>query len=334
MITDPRNERFAQVAVNRLWARLLGSGLVDPVDDWANSAPSHPELLAWLGCELATHDYELRHIARLILNSQTYQRVPTAESSRTVKSAARLFAAPARRRMTAEQLVDSLFAITGLEFDTEMLTFDPEDRQAAKDQANLGIPRRAWEFAGLANERDRPALAKPHGLMIADVLATFGWRESRAEPRSMRDHDPNTLQPALLANGTLATRLTRLADDNAFTTLALENQPVTDFVRAVFLRVLSREPTAVELAKFTAHLAPGYDTRATGAPPAPSRPRITKAVSWANHLNPDATNTVLEIEKDVKAGPTPTVQLTSDWRDRAEEMIWALLVSPEFIHLP
>ena len=53
ILTDPRNGRFAQVMVNRLWKELLGFGIVEPVDDWENTAPSHPDLLAWLGHELA-----------------------------------------------------------------------------------------------------------------------------------------------------------------------------------------------------------------------------------------------------------------------------------------
>jgi hypothetical protein len=73
-ITAPQNERFAQVVVNRLWKKLIGHGFVDPVDDWEASQPSHPELLEWLGEELVASGYDFKHIARLIMNSQAYQR--------------------------------------------------------------------------------------------------------------------------------------------------------------------------------------------------------------------------------------------------------------------
>ena len=169
---------------------------------------------------------------------------------------------------------------------------------------------------------------------VADVLAAFGWRESRPDPRSTRDHDPNVLQPATLANGTISNRLTRLSDEHAFTALALEEQPVARLVERLFLRLLSRQPTAGEVAKFSAILEPSFANRRTGAPSAPARPAVTKAVSWANHLNPDATRTVLAIEQEVKAGPTPTPQLASDWRDCMEDAIWALMLSPEFTYLP
>ena len=334
ILTDPREDRFAQVMANRLWRQFLGFGIVDPVDDWSAALASHPELLKWLAHELITHDYDAKHIARLILNSHTYQRVPQPSAMRQVKSSDRLFESTARRRMTAEQLVDSLFFVTGQAMPAEQLTFDPEDRQAPKDHNNFGIPRRAWEFAPLSNERDRPALAKPRAQVVMDVLAAFGWRESRPDPRSTRDHDANVLQPATLANGTISNRLARLSDEHSFTALAMEEQPLPQLVERIFLRAMSRLPSAEEAAKFTALLEPAFATRRTGAAPALAKPGITKAVSWANHLNADATTTVLAIEREVKAGPVPSAQLTSDWRDRLEDALWALLLSPEFTYIP
>ncbi len=333
-LTDPRHDRFAQVLVNRLWKEWLGFGIVDPVDDWETPRPANPELLRWLARELITHDYDLQHVARLILNSQCYQRMPTAAGSRVVKSAERLFEAPGRRRMNAEQLVDALFTVSGKSFDAESLTQDPECRQPAKDHGNFGVPRRAWEFAGLSNERDRQALAKPHAQVVVDILSAFGWRESRAEPRSVRDHEASVLQPALLANGTGGARVIRLSEDSAFTALALRAQPLPELVTQLFLRLLSRPPTPEEAAVFQELLEPGYAGRLTGAAPAPPAPRNTRAVSWANHLNPEASRIVVEIEQQVKAGDVPTARLQTAWRERMEDALWALMLSPEFIHLP
>jgi hypothetical protein len=334
ILTDPRNDRFARVVVNRLWKQFLGFGIVEPVDDWETSQPSHPELLQWLAYEFITHGYDLKHVAKLILNSQTYQRVPTTEAMKEVTSSHRLFASQARRRMTAEQLLDSLMQLTGQRYDTELLTFDPEGRQASADQSNLGVPRRAWEFAALSNERDRPALAKPRAQIFTDILAAFGWRESRPEPRSTRDHAPNVIQPALLANGTFGALITRPHDANALTTLALQSRNERDLVRQMYLSILSRLPSDEEIRRVSAYLQPGYANRLTGAPPAPPLPRNPKAVSWANHLNPDATTTVLAIEREVKAGPIPTPRLTTDWRDRYEDALWALMLSPELTWIP
>ena len=334
ILTDPRDDRFAQVIVNRLWRQFLGFGIIDPVDDWSTAVASHPDLLKWLAHELITHDYDLKHVARLVLNSHAYQRVPQPSAMKQVSSSERLFDSPARRRMTAEQLVDSLFAVTALPMDVDPLTFDPEGRQSSKDHNNLAAPRHAWEFTSLSNERDRPALAKPRAQVIADVLTAFGWRESRPDPRSTRDHDANVLQPATLANSTIANRLMRLSDEHAFTALALEEQPVAQLVERMFLRVLSRPPTSDEAAKFSAILGPDFAKRRTGAAPAPPRAQFSKGVSWANHLNPDASTAVLDVERVVKAGPAPSPQLASDWRDRMEDTLWALMLSPEFTYIP
>jgi hypothetical protein len=211
---------------------------------------------------------------------------------------------------------------------------DPEARQNANDQGNFGIPQRAWEFAALSNERDRPALAKPRAQVIADILTAFGWRESRAEPRSTRDHDANVLQPALLANGTAGSRLTRLSDDSAFTELALRDQSIQELVTNIFLRVLSREPNTVENQTFVKLLADGYDKRRTGAKPLPRRAELPRAVSWANHLNPEATEVMLAIEKQGKSRGSANAAAHNDWRERVEDMLWALLLSPEFLHVP
>lgn len=336
IITDPRNERFPQVLANRVWKRLLGFGIVDPVDDWEDMRPSHKDLLTWLGRELITHDYDLKHIARLILNSQTYQRVVTDAGSHFAKPDARLFASPARRRLTAEQIVDSLFQVAGKEFDCEELNFDLDAHRSVKDFLNAGTPKRAWEFVGLSNERDRPALAKPAAQTVTDVLLNFGWRESRAEPRSTREEAPNVLQPGSIANGVLGARITRLSDDSAFTALALREQPVDDLVTHLFQRILSRPPSAKERAAFTATLNPGYADRLLAVPTGdlPKKPRVTKVAMWSNHLNPEATKVVYEMEKIVRAGDPPTPRLAAPWRERMEDAVWALMLSPEFIYEP
>ena len=336
IITDPRNERFPQVLANRVWKRLLGFGIVDPVDDWEDVRPSHKDLLTWLGRELVTHDYDLKHIARLILNSETYQRVVTEAGSQFAKSDDRLFASPARRRLTAEQIVDSLFQVAGKEFDCEELNFDLDGRRPVKDFLNAGKPQRAWEFVGLSNERDRPALAKPAAQTITDVLLNFGWRDSRAEPRSTREEAPNVLQPASIANGILGARITRLSDDSAFTAMALHDQPLDQLITQLFQRVLSRAPSEKERAAFAADLSPGYDDRLLAVPSGelPKKPRVTKVAMWSNHLNPEATTVVYEMEKLVRAGDPPTPRLAKAWRERMEDAVWALMLSPEYVFVP
>ena len=86
-----------------------GRGLVDPVDDWEKGRPTHPELLRWLGREFVRGGYDVKQLARVILTSHAYQRATDA----SLKEPHPLYAAPAPRRLSAEQIVDSLFAATG-----------------------------------------------------------------------------------------------------------------------------------------------------------------------------------------------------------------------------
>ena len=337
LITNPRNSRFAKVTVNRLWKRYLGWGIVEPVDDWEHAKPSHPELLDWLAHEFMTHGYDLKHVARLILNSHTYQRTVIAEGSHAAKPQERLFASPARRRLSAEQIVDSLFAAVGKSFAAEEMNLDVDGRRPVKDFNNLGTPQRAWEFTSLSNERDRPALAMPKAQAIVDTLITFGWRESRQSPLSVRDHEPNVLQPAVVANSLVSYgRVTRLSDDSAITTLALEHASVESLVQAIFLRLLSRPPGRFEMEAFTAHLAKGFEDRRVqpSAARAYQTKRAPRPVSWSNHLNPEATTIKQELERETRAGDPPTEQLRPDWRGRMEDMLWVLVNSPEFIFVP
>jgi uncharacterized protein YeaO (DUF488 family) len=329
LITSPTNDRFAKVLVNRVWKRYMGVGLIEPVDSWSKDVqPSHPELLEWLARELMTHNYDLKHVARLILSSHTYQRV-VQESEEETPS----FAAQHRRRMSAEQIIDSLFLAAGKKFDTEELTFDPEGRQSAKNFISLGVPTRAWHFVGLSNERDRPALALPVAQTFVDALMTYGWRDSRPTALTIRDESPNALSPMILANGLIHHRGARVSDDSAFTTIALEEQSIPDLVDRVYDRVLSRKPEATERNMFVDLLSEGYRERHTGNPAQAKPPRRT-AVSWSNHLHPDATRLKLELETLARQGDASTRRLANDWRKRYEDMIWVLMNSPEFIFVP
>jgi mono/diheme cytochrome c family protein len=332
-ITAPQNERFAQVIVNRLWKQLIGHGFVDPVDDWEASQPSHPGLLTMLGEELVANSYDFKHIARLIMNSEAYQR-----KARALKPGATPdFSAPIPRRMSAEQVVDSLFSAVGKKLDSEELTFDMDGTQVEKAMISLGYPRRAWEFTSLSNERDRPSLAIPKAQVIVDVLENFGWRSSRQEPKSVRETDPNVRQPAILANGALGRWVTTLSDDSGITALALrEDLTMDELVEQVFLRLLTRKPTADERVAVAELLSEGFADRVIPEAQRPDAVKLAslKHVSWSNHLSAEANSIKIEMEKRAREGMPPTVALQSGWRERLEDVLWATLNSPEFVFLP
>ncbi|MCA9071643.1 MAG: DUF1553 domain-containing protein, partial [Planctomycetaceae bacterium] len=72
---------FARAFVNRVWATYLGQGLVEPVDDFSETnPPTHPDLLDWLTQEFLASGYDIRHLERLVLNSETYQLSSQSQS--------------------------------------------------------------------------------------------------------------------------------------------------------------------------------------------------------------------------------------------------------------
>jgi hypothetical protein len=109
-----------------------------------------------------------------------------------------------------------------------------------------------------------------------------------------------------------------------------------EFVTQLFQRVLSRAPSDAERRAFTEALFEGYADRVVATPTGdtPKRPRVTKAVMWSNHLNPESTTVVYEAEKIVRAGDPATMRLREAWRERAEDVVWTLMLTPEFAFVP
>ena len=81
---------------------------------------------------------------------------------------------PVRRRMTAEQVVDSLFVACGKRLKSGEVNIDANGAREQKNSINFGWPRRAWEFTSLSNERDRPAFALPKAQPFVTTMAAFG----------------------------------------------------------------------------------------------------------------------------------------------------------------
>jgi mono/diheme cytochrome c family protein len=329
LITAPQNERFAQVMANRIWERFMGRGLVEAVGDWEKAPPTHSGLVRWLGRELVRNGYDMKALARIILNSHAYQRA----ADPALAEPDPLFVARAPRMLAAEQVVDSLFAATGKPFELEPVNLDLDSVRTIDNALDLGTARRAWMLGSTSNERDRPSLTLPRVQAVAEVLEVFGWRGARPDASSgIRDVEANVLQPALLANGTMMTWLTRLSDDHGFTQLALEDQTLDQLLDRVYLRLFTRPPHPQERAVHRAYLEDGYEARLGRAPgeAVPDARAPTPFVAWSNHMLTEGNVLRLEQEAVARRGDPPTRRLDPAWRERFEDVIWALLNAPEF----
>lgn len=107
LMTSRENGRFARTIVNRLWHRMLGRGLVHPVDAMQTEPWSEP-LLDLLASELVDSGYDLKHVLRLIATSQTYQSQMVTRREATDAE----FRGPIARRMTAEQFLDAVWTLS------------------------------------------------------------------------------------------------------------------------------------------------------------------------------------------------------------------------------
>jgi len=335
LITSPCNQRFSEVIVNRVWRRLIGTGIVEPPHDWEGHDPSHPELLKWLAQDLITHNYDIKRLTRLILTSQLYQR-EAVTSSPSSSPETQFFVAPNRRRMSGEQLVDSLFVAVGLPMEVEEMTFAPEAGFQSKLRLTLGVPDRAWKFASLANERDRPSLSLPRARAISDILEAFGWDGARQNPRTDRETDPNVLQPGILQNSDAAIQLTRASLHSEMAEEAVIAASPKQLLESLFLRLLSRYPTEQEYALLAPVLSEGFEDRLLSemnstllTPPQP-----LPVVTWSNHLQPGSTSIVLEIERRTRDGLPPDPRLRTTWREAYEDVIWSVMNLSEFVWIP
>ena len=111
-LTAEDNPLFARSMANRMWSYFFGRGIIDPVDDIRSSnPPSNPKLLDLLTKDFVEHQFDLKHLMRTIANSRVYQH--SIQTNDWNKMDTVNFSRAIPRRLTAEQLLDSIMAATG-----------------------------------------------------------------------------------------------------------------------------------------------------------------------------------------------------------------------------
>ncbi|HEX5054162.1 MAG TPA: DUF1553 domain-containing protein [Planctomycetota bacterium] len=115
-ITDPGNKLTWRVFANRLWQHHFGRGIVRSSNDFGRlgELPTHPELLDWLACEVLAKGGSWKSMHRLLVTSATYRMASDAEPKALAADPQNdLFWRFDRRRLTAEEVRDSMFAVAG-----------------------------------------------------------------------------------------------------------------------------------------------------------------------------------------------------------------------------
>ena len=220
LVTHSDNGRFTRTIVNRIWQRMMGRGIVHPVDMMANK-PWSNDLLDYLAVYLVDQKYDLKKLMAHIATSKTYQSRPAILGKEPGEEY--VFRGPELRRLSAEQFVDSLWMLTG----------------SAPGKADAGIGAVPFTDAVPPERRlIRASLVKSNALM-----RSLG-RPNREQVVTTRPDQLTTLQALDLSNGQA---LTDLLSHGAGTLLKMHGKN-DGLIADVYQRALCRSPNAEEMA--------------------------------------------------------------------------------------
>jgi hypothetical protein len=239
-VARPDNPFFARTQVNRVWHHLMGRGIVDPNDDFrASNPPANAPLLDALTRDFVEHRFDLRHLARTIVNSRTYQL--SALPNETNRDDEANFSHTLIRPLPAEALLDAVAQAVGV--------------PVKFNGYPLGV--RAGQLPGVRAFRDRD-MRPTEGERF---LKQFGKPDRLLTCECERSTDTTLGQAFQLITGDLLNEM--LAEkDNRIGKLLAAGRSNTDIVEELYLAALCRPPTAKERRNAVAFIAKSKGRRA------------------------------------------------------------------------
>lgn len=210
------NPYFAQVAVNRVWADLMGRGLVDPVDDLrATNPPSNPALLAALADDFRAQGYDFKKLIRRIMTSYVYSlsSLPNERNLADTRNYSRHY----RQRLRAEVLLDAVSDVTGI------------------DEKLGGMPAESRSMEIWTHRVD------------SLFLDAFGRPDGNQDPPYERVSDATVVQALHLMNAPDLHRKV-ISDEGFAARLAASDKTPQAIVEELYLALYNRFPAADESA--------------------------------------------------------------------------------------
>jgi len=217
LLTSPDNGRLTRTIVNRLWHRMMGRGIVHPVDAMSRR-PWNEDLLDYLAVHLAESGYDLKATIRLIATSQAYQSRSEVRAERP--EGEYVYLGPVARRLTAEQMLDAVWSITGT--------------GPRKIEAPIKRPGASGEGSDLIRA----------ALVTSDPLMRSLGRPNREQVVTTRPDELTTLQALDLTNGP---EFSAMLSEGA-KRLMSGGDEAGALIEYVYRYALSRGPTAQERA--------------------------------------------------------------------------------------
>lgn len=238
-LTSPEHPLTARVMVNRIWQHHFGSGLVASPNDFGinGDSPSHPELLDWLAAEFVSHNWSIRHIQKLIMNSAVWQQQATEiPAALAIDSQNRLLWRFGSRRMEAEAIRDCMLQLTG----TLNRSMGGSGFSFFTTRGGLnGFPP-VEEFA--ADGRRRMIYSHRVRMESVPVFGAFDCPDAgQSEP--MRGRSTTAIQALNLLNSGF---VVQMADEMAAAVSSAHSPESVSQVDQVWLMALGRLPTQEE----------------------------------------------------------------------------------------
>jgi WD40 repeat protein len=215
-MTNPKNPYFAQAVVNRTWSSFMGRGIVDPVDDFrASNPPTNGPLLDWLAQDFVKHGYDLKHLMRTIMLSQTYRlsSLPNETNIADLKNYSRSY----RRRLPAEALLDAICEVTEVH---ENFSGLPPD----------ALAKQTWNHK-----------------LESQFMDAFGRPNASSECPCERDAKPSVVQALHLMNSNKLQEMLINSKGRA-ARLAKSTLTPSQIMEELYLACYSRLPTPEEVA--------------------------------------------------------------------------------------
>ena len=132
--------------------------------------------------------------------------------------------------------------------------------------------------------------------------------------------------------------LTRVSAGSNLAEMAVEAESVSALLDRLFLRFLSRYPTAEDRKQLLPILSTGFQQRlVTGdkrSDQSETSQRRFPQITWTNHLVPEANEIQLELQGYILAGPPVDTRFEAQWRELYEDVVWSLVNHREFVWMP
>ena len=167
-ITAPGNQYFASSYVNRLWGYMLGTGIIEPLDDIrAGNPPSNPELLKYLEKEFISSKFNPQHVLRLICKSRTYQL--SIETNKWNNDDNTNFSHGKARRLPAEVLYDAIHTSLGAQ--PNFPGVPAGTRAAQLPDVGIKLPDGFLDNAGRPVRESACECERSSGLQLGPIMA-------------------------------------------------------------------------------------------------------------------------------------------------------------------